>query len=451
MKTLSIHAKVIILIAIISLLSLGASAPRQADRIVFAVIGDYGLAGQPEADVANLVKSWNPDFIVTVGDNNYPNGAAYSIDQNIGQYYHNYIFKYKGKYGGGSDTRRFFPALGNHDWHESSANAHTNYFNLPGNERFYEFTYGSLHFFILDSVKDEPEGNSPTSPQAKWLQKALTASTSQFNIVVTHYAPYSSGEHGSVSFMQWQYKEWGADVVLAGHDHIYERLIVDGLPYFVNGAGGDSLYGFRPALPETQFRYNQNYGAMRVEASGASLKFQFFTRDNILMDEYTLGEILPATPTEFPAPTATITPTDFFTSTPTTVPPTDFPTPTATIAPTEFIAPTATIAPTLFVPPTETSSPARILPPVLFSPPDNATMSAHYKFNWERVYNATRYHIEIDNHADFSSPEWSSWRRDPEYPISSMNRKTTYYWHVRAKDMDGNWSEWSAVFKMSVP
>ena len=219
MKTLTIHSRIIILLTLISLLSVGANTPRQTDKVIFGVIGDYGSAGQAEADVANLVKSWNPDFIVTVGDNNYPDGALYSIDQNIGQYYHNYIYKYIGKYGSGSATRRFFPALGNHDWHNGSINPYTNYFSLPGNERYYDFTYGPVHFFILDSVKDEEDGNTADSPQGKWLKNALALSTSSFNVIVTHYAPYSSGEHGEVPFMQWPFKEWGADVVLAGHDH----------------------------------------------------------------------------------------------------------------------------------------------------------------------------------------------------------------------------------------
>jgi hypothetical protein len=76
----------------------------------FAVIGDYGLEGQPEADVAELVKGWNPDFVITTGDNNYDVGAADTIDANIGQYYHRFIFNYQGSYGSGSSTRQFFPA-----------------------------------------------------------------------------------------------------------------------------------------------------------------------------------------------------------------------------------------------------------------------------------------------------------------------------------------------------
>jgi len=78
----------------------------------FAVIGDYGLAGDPERDVSNLIKGWKPDFIVTTGDNNYPDGKAETIDENIGQYFQEYIFPYSGEYGVGGNINRFFPTLG---------------------------------------------------------------------------------------------------------------------------------------------------------------------------------------------------------------------------------------------------------------------------------------------------------------------------------------------------
>src|SRR5690349_14171177 len=67
----------------------------------FAAIGDYGAANSNELAVANLIKSWNPDFIITLGDNNYPDGAASTIDSRIGQYFHGYIAPYTGTYGGG--------------------------------------------------------------------------------------------------------------------------------------------------------------------------------------------------------------------------------------------------------------------------------------------------------------------------------------------------------------
>src|SRR5438874_1519543 len=65
----------------------------------FGVIGDYGWAGKPEADVANQVASWKPDLVITTGDNNYEFGLAATIDQNIGQYFHQYIYPYTGSYG----------------------------------------------------------------------------------------------------------------------------------------------------------------------------------------------------------------------------------------------------------------------------------------------------------------------------------------------------------------
>jgi len=90
--------------------------------IRFAAIGDYGDEGQPLADVAALVKSWNPDFITTVGDNNYNLGEASTIDANIGQYFHAFIGNYTGDYGPGAASNNFYPAPGNHDW----------YFGIPG-------------------------------------------------------------------------------------------------------------------------------------------------------------------------------------------------------------------------------------------------------------------------------------------------------------------------------
>lgn len=262
----------------------------QSDRVTFAVIGDFGQAGQPLADVSNLIKGWIPDFIVTVGDNNYPGGQSYSIDDNIGQYFHDYIFQYKGKYGNSSPSRRFYPSLGNHDWGTTDAKPYLDFFGVA---RYYDFVQGPIHFFMLDSDRNEPDGTTADSQQGIWLRKGLAASTSRFNVVVLHHAPYSSGRHGSSEYMRWPFKEWGADVVLAGHDHTYERLMVNGLPYFVNGVGGSELYNFVTVLPESQVRFNQDFGAMRVEATSTYIKFQLFTRTGVLVDDYVLGENAP--------------------------------------------------------------------------------------------------------------------------------------------------------------
>src|SRR6266446_10588552 len=128
-----------------------------AGTVHFAVIGDYGLAGPNEQAVANLVKSWNPDFIITTGDNNYPNGEASTIDTNIGQFFHEFIYPYVGTYGAGATSNRFFPCIGNHEWPfgVSYLAPYLAYFALPNNERYYSFRAGPAEFFA--TVSDQQE------------------------------------------------------------------------------------------------------------------------------------------------------------------------------------------------------------------------------------------------------------------------------------------------------
>lgn len=260
--------------------------------VTFTAIGDYGEFGQPEADVANLVKGWNPDFIITTGDNNYPDGAASTIDPNIGQYYHDFIGQYQGVYGTGAPSNRFFPSLGNHDWIAPGAQPFLDYFSLPGNERYYDFVRGPVHFFVIDSDPHEPDGITSASTQGTWLRQRLAESTAPWQIVYMHHPPYSSSSrHGSTPALQWPFQQWGADAVLAGHDHVYERIQRDGIVYFTNGLGGRrSFYGFGSPVPGSQVRYNGDYGAMRAVATNTSIKFDFVTRAGTLIDSHTINK-----------------------------------------------------------------------------------------------------------------------------------------------------------------
>src|SRR6185295_4792465 len=76
----------------------GPPVPSFGASVRLAVIGDYGLASPGEQAVASLVGGFGADLILTVGDNNYPDGAASTIDQNIGQYYSRWIAPYVGTY-----------------------------------------------------------------------------------------------------------------------------------------------------------------------------------------------------------------------------------------------------------------------------------------------------------------------------------------------------------------
>lgn len=264
------------------------ATPTDILSVRFAVIGDYGQAGPGLQEVAEMVLDWQPDFILTTGDNNYPKGEADSIDENIGQYFHSYIYPYQGSHGHGADKNRFFPTLGNHDWNTGEAQPYLDYFNLPGNERYYDFTWGPLHFFALDSDSREPDGVGRSSVQAAWLKEALIGSTSPWQIVYGHHPPFSSGRHGGTDWMNWPFAAWGADVLLSGHDHTYERLEAEGLLQFVNGLGGARRYEFTTILPNSLARYNAQYGAMLVEATAEAITFMFYNVSGDLVDSYTL-------------------------------------------------------------------------------------------------------------------------------------------------------------------
>jgi hypothetical protein len=164
-------------------------ASAESTPVSFAVIGDFGMAGTPAQHVANLVKSWHPEFIVTLGDNNYEKGAAATIDVNVGQYYHDYIYPYRGGYGAGADHNRFFPILGNHDWYTWGAKPYLDYFTLPGIERYYETVWGPIHLFALDSDTHEPDGVTSDSTQAAWLRSRLSASSAPWKIVLCQPRP----------------------------------------------------------------------------------------------------------------------------------------------------------------------------------------------------------------------------------------------------------------------
>jgi tartrate-resistant acid phosphatase type 5 len=243
----------------------------------FVIIGDYGFSGTDEAKVSALTARLKPDFVITTGDNNYPEGRSETIDENIGRYFHDFIAPYRGRFGGGAKENRFFPSLGNHDWNwEVGAQPYLDYFSLPNNERYYRITRGNVELLAVDSDINEPDGNTVDSKQAHWLQEALGAATAPWRVVFFHHPPYSSSsKHGSSVEMRWPFAEWGASIVYAGHDHTYERLEVQGFPYIVNGVGGRELYELGEPLPETLVRHADVHGLVLVTATETEFVSRF--------------------------------------------------------------------------------------------------------------------------------------------------------------------------------
>jgi hypothetical protein len=309
----------------LSLCALSQRAVVRGETVTFAVFGDYGNASQTAAQVAEMVHSWDPDFLITTGDNTYGDIAVGSMDWeiNIGSFYGDFMKgRSDGKYPSQTSTvQRFFPSVGNHDTEggfvlggspppdvpappdvpdgavgtgggTSDKPGYIDYFHtdpadaagrLPQGvhshrHSYYDFRRGPVHLFALDSDRAQSEPASLIEQQ-QWLQARLSDSDAPWKFVYFHHPAYSSGPHGPHPLMQWPFAEWGADAIFQGHDHNYERVRVDGVPYFVSGLGGLRPYGFPRETPESEFRYSQTNGAMRVIADESTARFEFIAID----------------------------------------------------------------------------------------------------------------------------------------------------------------------------
>ncbi|MBK7824133.1 metallophosphoesterase [Nannocystis sp.] len=270
--------------------------PPPPGSVRFAVIGDFGLDIQPTRDVAAMVRGWAPDFVATVGDNNYFTGSADTIDVNIGKHYHAFIAPYRGSYGAGAAENRFFPCPGNHDWDGGSLEPYFDYFELPGNERYYRVRRGPVELFSLDSDPREPEGVAPGTTQGLWLEAALADSDASFKVVLMHHPPRSSGYHRDAVWMQWPFAAWGADLLLTGHDHDYERIVADGVPQIVLGTGGAALRPFTIETVGSQRGHADTYGALRITADETRMVIDEVAPGGLLVDRL---QLFAGAPTEW--------------------------------------------------------------------------------------------------------------------------------------------------------
>jgi hypothetical protein len=198
----------------------------------FLAFGDSGGGGTDQYALADQMMTVPYDLIIHTGDIAYDSGT---IDQ-----YEDNVF---GVYGDIFRNVPFFPSAGNHDYKTNQGAPFREVFNLPGDsgEKWYSFDYGRVHFVALDTESDY-------STQAAWLDKDLAATQLPWKVIYMHRPPYSSGEHGSDTTLRNKLApvlhRYGVQLVLAGHDHDYERMKPqNGVAYVVTGGGG---IGTRP-------------------------------------------------------------------------------------------------------------------------------------------------------------------------------------------------------------
>jgi len=258
------------------------------DTIRFAIIGDYGRNTTSVLYVANLVHSWNVDFVTTVGDNNYFFGEASTIEQNVGAYYGKYIDygTYKSAHDSGTTPSKFFPTLGNHDYDCTGCPPPTpylNYFNatIPdsgsGNDRYYDMIKENLELFMVNSDFEETDSRLITGEQHDYF--ASITKTTPWRIALFHQPPYGTGKFSNTIDMRWDWRNMGVDVAIGGHEHIYEWNIVEGYSVIINGLGGGKISDINTtAIPsyENKFSYNSTWGAILATVDATTMNFTFY-------------------------------------------------------------------------------------------------------------------------------------------------------------------------------
>jgi predicted phosphodiesterase len=262
------HQSRLLTVALVTALAaIGAAqdltVPNTKDSLKFAVIGDSGTGNSDQYRVASrlaeVYKRYPFEFVLMLGDNMY--GSESTSD---------FVRKFERPYKPLLDAGvKFYASLGNHD---SPNQRMYKLFNMGG-ERFYTFKpKDGVRFFALDS-------NYMDQQQLQWLAKELAASGSDWKIMFFHYPIYSSGgRHGSDEALRDQleplFLKHGVDVVLAGHEHFYERLKPQkGIHYFISGGAGKLRRGDVGGV-YTEKAFDQGFHFMVFEIAGDQMHFQ---------------------------------------------------------------------------------------------------------------------------------------------------------------------------------
>lgn len=248
------------------------------------------------ANIIGLADKLGIKCVVIAGDVIYPNGSLENFHSVVEPYLSPRI-----------TSQDVFVVPGNHDWWRGYPNDVSVSWiaaELPlcqafpylpqgqGKCRYYRLVLSpDVEVFFFDTDFREPDGNTKGSVQANWLQAALATSPARWKLVVTHEPPISSCQHdGNSGIASLPLRDWGASALFTGHCHFYERSDWNGLPVFTVGNGGNSIYQFQRVNPFSQFRWNQNQGAVVMTATATSLKFDFVTTSGIVMDSLTLSK-----------------------------------------------------------------------------------------------------------------------------------------------------------------
>jgi 3',5'-cyclic AMP phosphodiesterase CpdA len=239
---------------------------------VFVGAGDIGQCGGSSEQTARLLDGIG-GTVFAAGDLAYFSGSR----QDFQNCYDPTWGRHRGR------TR---PVPGNHEYESAGAAPYFEYFGLaagPPGLGYYSFDLGAWHVVALNSNI----AASASSTQGVWLQSDLAASRARCTIAYWHHPLFSSGPNGNSQGMRDAWRllyAAGAEIVLGGHDHLYERFAPqdpDGRPdsargirEFVVGTGGANLYQPVGAQPNSEIQISA-FGVLRLTLDSDGYDYEF--------------------------------------------------------------------------------------------------------------------------------------------------------------------------------
>jgi acid phosphatase type 7 len=255
----------------------------EGGTVVLLAAGDIAECDhEGDEATARIVTEYPEAAIATLGDNAYPDGASEDFQE-----------CYDPTWGQFKDRTR--PAAGNHDHETEDAQGYWDYFGARGgpfDKYYYSYDLGSWHVVVLNSDCWRVDGCESDDPQAEWLRSDLQRHESFCTLAMWHRPPFSSGRYGDAEDTDrvrplWQIlNEEGADVLLTGHEHSYERFApmdaegerddARGVRLFVVGTGGGNLRQFaNDPLATTEARQDHTWGVLKLDLKPRSYTWEF--------------------------------------------------------------------------------------------------------------------------------------------------------------------------------
>jgi glycosyl hydrolase family 99/calcineurin-like phosphoesterase family protein len=304
--------------------------------------------------VSDLLVGTNLAAVLTLGDNQYENATLTKFQQSFDPSW-------------GRVKNIIRPAVGNHEYQTAGAADYYSYFGAAAGDPakgYYSYEIGAWHIIALNSNCSQVGGCGVGSAQEQWLKADLAAHPNACTLAYWHHPRFSSGQHGnSVSYDAFWKALYvaGADVVLNGHDHDYERFALqnpsavadpNGIQQFVVGTGGKNHYALTAIQANSAVRNTDTYGVLKLTLHPTSYDWQFVAEaGKTFTDSGTLNCRNAAVPgsTPLPSPTQTSVPANTPVSTQTTAP-VNTPASTQTLAPANTPVLTQTAVPTISAP-----------------------------------------------------------------------------------------------------